>query len=118
MTRALLVDMPPIPDAAAREAEQYLRGYAERLLAGWPADGIVVTPTLTRLPAPVHALASRVGPSEDAVRFSVFLRIFSVSGQPAITIPVADTVGVQIVGAPGRDDLVLAVAAQLESALT
>ena len=51
------------------------------------------------------------------MRFSVFLRIFSVSGQPAITIPAGDTVGVQIVGAPGRDDLVLAVAAQLEAAL-
>jgi amidase len=109
-TRALLVDMPAIPDAVLDEALAYLRGYGERLVADWPADGITITPTLTRLPVPV-------GASEDAVRFSAFLRVFNVSGQPAITVPAGDTVGVQIVGAPGRDDLVLSVAAQLEEAL-
>jgi amidase len=116
-TRALLVDMPPIPDAIVRDAEHRLEAYGRRLVAGWPDDGIVITPTLARLPAPLHSLAPGTGVSEDAVRFSTFLRVFNVSGQPAITIPAGDTVGVQIVGAPGRDDLVLAVAAQLEEAL-
>jgi amidase len=116
-TRALLVDMPAIPDAVLAEAIAYLRAYAERLVADWPQDGILITPTLTRLPAPVHSLAPGTGVSEDSVRFSALLRIFNVSGQPAITIPAGDLVGVQIVGAPGRDDLVLAVAAQLEEGL-
>jgi amidase len=43
-----------------------------------------------------------------------------VTGQPAITLPLHATsdgipVGVQLVGPPGRDDLVLGLAAQLEA---
>ena len=49
------------------------------------------------------------------------MRVWNVTGQPAISLPLGETadglpVGVQIVGPPGRDDLVLAVAAQLEGA--
>jgi amidase len=44
-----------------------------------------------------------------------------MTGQPAMSLPMHWTpsglpVGVQIVGAPGRDDLLLSVAAQLEAA--
>ena len=45
-----------------------------------------------------------------------------MTGQPAITVPLHETadgipVGIQLIGAPGRDDLVLALAAQLEEAV-
>jgi len=116
-TRALLIDMPAIPDAVADEAASTLAGYTRRVLADWPEDGILVTPTLARLPLPVGGLPSQAGVSSESVRFSTFVRVFNITGQPAITIPVEDTIGVQIVGAPGRDDLVLAVAAQVEKAL-
>ena len=109
-TRAMLIEMPEIPEAVAHEAQRTLAAYAERVLADWPPNGILVTPALTRLPAEVGATA-------DGVRFSAFLRVFNVTGQPAISIPVQDTVGVQIAGPPGRDDLVLAVAAQVEEVL-
>jgi amidase len=44
-----------------------------------------------------------------------------MTGQPAISVPFYETadgvpVGVQLVGPPGRDDLVLSLAAQLEAA--
>jgi amidase len=57
--------------------------------------------------------------TDDAVRFSAFLRIWNVTGQPAVSIPVAVTadgipVAVQLVGPPGDESLLLAVAAQLE----
>jgi amidase len=110
-TRAMLVDAPAIPDAVYSEALEHLRAFGGRLATDWPSHGVTITPTLTRLPAPVQA------GYDDAVRFSACLRVFSIGGQPAITIPAGDTVGVQIIGAPGRDDLVLAVAAQLEEAL-
>jgi amidase len=116
-TRALLVEMPPVPLAARAEAEERLGAFAERVLGSWPPGSILLTPTLTRLPVPVESLTAQVGPSIEGVRFSAFLRVFNVTGQPAITIPAADTVGVQLVGPPGRDDLVLALAAQLEKAL-
>jgi amidase len=49
------------------------------------------------------------------------VRVWNVTGQPALSLPLGESagglpVGVQIVGPPGRDDLVLAVAAQLEAA--
>jgi amidase len=78
---------------------------------------VLVTPTLTRLPFEAGQLASQPGVSDIGARFSALLRIFNVTGQPAITVPVGETTGVQIVARPSRDDLVLAVAAQLEEAL-
>jgi amidase len=116
-TRAWLVDAPPVPDPVFADAVGSLRAYAERVLADWPANGVLLTPTLRRLPIEVAALRARAGVSEDAVRFSAFLRVFNVTGQPAITVPVGPTTGVQLVGPPAGDGLVLAVAAQLEAAL-
>jgi amidase len=109
--------MPAIPEEVADKAGRTLEAYTERVLADWPPDGILVTPTLARLPLPVGGLPSQAGVSSESVRFSVFVRVFNVTGQPAITIPVEDTIGVQIAGPPGRDDLVLAVAAQVEKVL-
>ena len=53
---------------------------------------------------------------------AVFTSIFNVTGLPAISLPVHETsdgvpVGVQLVGPPGREDLVLMLAAQLEDAV-
>jgi amidase len=94
-----------------------LERYAHRIVDPWPDGGVLVTPTLTRLPVEVQALQARPGVTGDATRFSVFVRVFNVTGQPAITVPVGETTGVQIVAARGRDDLVLSMAAQLEQAL-
>jgi amidase len=116
-SRAWLVDGPPIPADAYAWATGALERFAHRILDPWPEGSVLVTPTLTRLPVEVQAMQSRPGVSQQATRFSVFLRVFNVTGQPAITIPVGDMTGVQIVAAPGRDDLVLSVGAQLERAL-
>ena len=60
--------------------------------------------------------------TDDAVRFSAFVRVWNVTGQPALSLPLGQTgdgfpVGVQLVGPPGGEPLLLAVAAQLESAV-
>ena len=82
---------------------------------------MLVTPTLTRLPSPVGSIRAQAGVTDDAVRFSALLRVWNVTGQPAISLPLHATaegvpIGIQLVGAPGRDDLVLSLAAQLEAA--
>ncbi len=86
---------------------------------------LLVTPTMACLPPPVGAW--RAG-TEDAplmailncYPLAVFTSLFNVTGQPAISVPVAHDeatglpVGVQIVAAPWREDLLLQVAGALE----
>jgi amidase len=81
----------------------------------WWRDGhdLLITPT-TRQPAWPLGVAT-------AFDSGTFPFVWSLNGQPAMSVPLHWTpselpVGVQIVAAPGRDDLLLNVAAQLERA--
>jgi amidase len=119
-TRAWLLDSPPVTLLDYLEAQERLIAFSRRILRSWPPDAVLVTPTLTRLPAPAEALHSQAGVTDDAVRFSALVRLWNVTGQPAFSLPLHQTddgvpVGVQLVGPPGREDLLLALAAQLEA---
>jgi amidase len=119
-TRAWVIDSSPVALVDYLEAKEQLIAFSRRLLAAWPANEVLITPTLTRLPPPVTSLRSRAGVTDDAVRFSALVRLWNVTGQPAITLPLHETddgvpVGVQLIGPPGRDDLILGLAAQLEA---
>lgn len=95
--------------------------------AQWWADGhdLLLTPT-TAEPAPL--LGEHDAPPDNplmpiirATPFAVFTAGFNTTGQPAISLPLGQTedglpVGVQLVAAFGREDLLLRVAAQLEQA--
>jgi amidase len=93
----------------------------------WWADGwdVLVTPT-TAEPAPPlgeHANdpADPMAPLKRAGQWVAFTSQFNVSGQPAISLPLHWTadglpVGVQLVAAYGREDLLIRVASQLEEA--
>jgi amidase len=121
-TRAWLIDSPPVALVDYLEAAERLWAFSRRVLRNWPKDSVLVTPTLTRLPASVGALESRAGVTDDATRFSTLVRIWGVTGQPAMSLPIHETadgvpVGVQLVGPPGRDDLLIALAAQLEESV-
>jgi amidase len=110
--------------------------YAQALAAGarwrrelqqWWADGwdVLVTPT-TAEPAPrlgEHANdpADPMAPLKRAGQWIPFTTAFNVSGQPAISLPLHWTaqglpVGVQLVAAYGREDLLIRLASQLEDA--
>jgi amidase len=98
-----------------------------RALQAWWTDGwdLLVTPTVAELPLPLGVIANNpdnpLEAVERAFQFIPFTPAFNKSGQPAIKVPVewTDTglpVGVQLVAAYGREDVLLRVASQLETA--
>ena len=98
-----------------------------RAVQQWWADGwdLLLTPTLGEPPVEVGTFANDpdnpMAPMVRAAQFVVFTPAFNASGQPAISLPLHWTpaglpVGVQLVAAYGREDVLLRVAAQLEVA--
>jgi Asp-tRNA(Asn)/Glu-tRNA(Gln) amidotransferase A subunit family amidase len=89
---------------------------------------LLVTPTLGRLPAP-HGTLRQDDPEHTVdswlrsmLEYGPFTSIFNVSGQPAVSLPLAWSagglpIGIQLVAGYGREDLLFRVAAQLEEAL-
>ncbi len=99
-----------------------------RRLAAWWEGGfdMLLTPTVG---APPPAIGFLSGTAEEPFRglaraapYGMFTLPFNMSGQPAISVPLYRTadevpglpIGSQLVGAYGREDLLLRVAAQLE----
>ena len=116
-------DVSGIDHARALESRMLLR----RAVQQWWADGfdLLLTPTLGEPPAPIGTFAGDTGdPRALAMRSGrcvAFTQPFNHSGQPAISLPLhwsADglPIGVQLVAAYGREDLLLKVAHQLEQA--
>jgi amidase len=105
---------------------------ASREAAAWwkqdDADNgydLLLTPTLGEPPVPHGTFDSTpdnpLGGFFRAAAFVPFTAQFNVSGQPAINLPLhwnADglPIGIQLVAAYGREDLLLRIAAQLETA--
>jgi amidase len=107
-------------DAAKFSAPQLLDAYdtLDRELGGlhawWETHDVLVTPTLRQPAWPL-------GQNGGAADAGVFPPPFTFSGQPAMSLPLHWTegglpVGVQLVAAYGREDVLLNVASQLEEA--
>ncbi|MEY2464970.1 MAG: amidase [Acidimicrobiaceae bacterium] len=110
------------------EAREWLQRNARECAGWWEDDGgfdLLLTPTLAEPPPPLGSFDS---PAEHplqglfrAAAFVPFTPPFNVSGQPAISLPLhwSDDglpIGVQLVAAYGREDVLVRLAAQLESA--
>lgn len=105
----------------------YLSMLFRRALQQWWADGwdLLVTPTTSQLPLPIGTIKNMPENPMEALRIAgdwiPLTPPFNTSGQPAINVPLQWTkdgipVGVQIVAAYGREDLLIQVASQLEIA--
>jgi len=122
-----------LAQAARRNgAVEFVRAQANlvgfrRAMHRWWADGydLLLTPTTGEPPARLGLLTSTadapLAHRALAARYSAFTRAFNFTGQPAISVPLHWTagglpVGVQLVAAYGREDLLIGVAAQLEQA--
>jgi amidase len=82
----------------------------------------LLTPTVTLTPQPVDtflAVTERV--AEDDLAYIPFTYPFNITGQPGISLPLGWSkeglpIGVQLVGQPYRESLIIALAAQIERA--
>jgi len=119
-----------VPSATADEyiaARQWLFRWRRRVVQWWSAGfDLLLTPTVWEPPATLESMT----PVEDkladlfakVIRHVFFTRPFNITGQPAISLPLHWTpeglpVGVQLVAAFGREDLLIRIASQLEQEL-
>jgi amidase len=108
---------------AVREAQRLSRRVVEAFVADFD---LLVTPTMACLPPLVGAWRTAGDDPLMALHGSypmaVFTSLFNLTGQPAISLPIHHDdatrlpVGVQLVAAPWREDLLLQVARSLELA--
>src|SRR5438876_839674 len=121
-----LAEMGRCPAEEYLAAREWIARYTRRV-ASWWAGGfdLLLTPTLTAPPPP---LGSFVPDARDPVtvgirasQLAAFTSPFNLTGQPAISLPLhwgtdGLPIGVQLVAAYGREDLLIRVAAELEAA--
>jgi len=107
------------------EAIALLQGYSRSLIAFFGAYDVLLTPALAQRPLPIGTInTTGADPQAEwrkAALFTPFTPIFNVTGQPAISVPLylgADglPLAVQFVAAPLGEDVLIALAAQLEAA--
>jgi len=105
------------------EARTWLGTWARRLAHWWTGHDLLITPT-AGAPPPELGWFTAEGPEHEGQRIASFIPYtaqFNMTGQPAVSLPLHWTpgglpVGVQLVAAYGREDLLVQVASQLEHA--
>jgi amidase len=107
-------------------AVERLHAWSRRMARWWAEDfDLLVTPTIAAPPPRIGELGP--GPDDDVTATEkifgliAFTPQFNVTGQPAVSLPLAWSseclpMGVQFVAATAREDLLIRVASQLERA--
>ena len=105
------------------QATGALQAAARRIVAFWQDVDVVLTPGLAKLPVPIGWVFEPDDPWEQFSRggeFTPFTPLVNVTGQPAACVPFAVVdglpVGVQLIGPPVGEALLLRLSAQLEVA--
>ena len=101
----------------------WIGSWARRMADWWTGHDLLLTPTLGA-PPPELGWFTEAGPEAEGRRVGSFIPYtaqFNMTGQPAVSLPLHWTpdglpVGVQLVAAYGREDLLVQVASQLEQA--
>jgi amidase len=109
---------------ALAEALHELALFERSVIRQFERFDAVVTPALALPPRPIGWYDPADGEHnfEQQVQYTPWTSFVNVSGLPAITLPVAETpeglpMGIQLVGRPGGEDVLLAIGAQLERRL-
>jgi amidase len=106
------------------QAIETMQTWSRRVAAWWNDYDILVTPTSTAIPVRLGELAPTNADPSVGTRMGElvsFMIPFDVTGQPAISLPLhwnddGLPIGVQLAAAYGREDLLLRLSAQLETA--
>jgi amidase len=111
-------------ELGARELAQALEQlslFERSVIRQFSSFDAVLTPALALTPRPIGWFDSQDAELNFAqqVQYTPWTSFANVSGLPAITLPIAMTadtlpMGVQLIGRPGREDVLLAIGAQLE----
>jgi amidase len=103
-----------------------LERVAREIVAFLEPYDAVLTPALAQRPVPTGAIHGRgpdpMGNYRRSGEFTPYTAIVNVTGQPAIALPLYQgedglPTAVQLIGRPAREDVLLALATQLEQAL-
>ena len=119
-----------VESARAASAADYARAVAQlqalarRIVSFWSEIDVLITPTLALPPVPIGWQEEVDGPIEQLLRnteFTPFTAVANLTGQPAMSLPLhwSDDglpIGVQAIGPPADDALLLRLAAQVEAA--
>jgi amidase len=105
------------------QSRAWLGMWTRRMANWWNGHDLLLTPTVGA-PPPELGWFTAGGPEQEEVRIASFMPYtaqFNLTGQPAISLPLHWTqgglpVGVQLVAAYGREDVLIRVASQLEQA--
>ncbi len=106
---------------------QWMHAWSRRMIEWWlPRDGsrgfdVLCTPTLAGPPPRIGWLRG-AGGGAHMLEILLYTAQFNVTGQPAVSLPLHWSsdglpMGVQFVGAPFREDVLIRLAAQLEEAM-
>jgi amidase len=119
-----------VASAEASSAADYgrtvasLQMLARRIVAFWSEADVVLTPTLALPPVPIGWQEEVTGAIEQLHRnteFTPFTAVANLTGLPAMSVPLhwSDEglpIGVQLIGPPAGEALLLSLAAELEAA--
>jgi len=108
------------------QALDYLHRMARRIVSMWSDVDVLLTPTVAQPPIEIGALRPREGEPPiqmllNAAAWVPFTPVWNVTGQPAISLPLHQSeaglpIGIQLVGPPAGEELLISLAAQLEEA--
>lgn len=103
-----------------------LQAFSRQIVTWGSQYDAVLTPTLAELPLPLGTMSTTdrdnpLGGFTRSASFTPFTAVCNISGQPAISLPLHQSIeglpiGMQLIGQPAEEGALLALAAQLESA--
>jgi len=124
LNRSLAVRARGTSSAEYGAAVIRLQGAARRIVSFWERFDALVTPTLALPPVPIGWQEEGVEDDLDQLRrntlFTPFTAVANLTGQPAMSLPLHTSdeglpIGVQVIGPPAGEALLLRLADQVEA---